>query len=134
MEIKIEIKTPIGYAKSTEQKLRPWIVGTKTKPKEMYVNKKDDTLYWVVEAPVKTCLRIQKNVTLYESLVKGILDSRMVKKAIRDKFDKKKEKELRDMLFKHTTITIIKQATANEIVGNNKTLWDNIKERFTKVS
>lgn len=131
MEIKIQINTPKGYAKKIEHQLRPWLIGS-NKPKEMFVNKDDDTLYWVVETTIKRCLKIQRNVTMFETMMKGILNNPKVKKMA--KLTEEQRKELDDMIFNHTKITIVKRATAEEIVESNKTFWQTIKEKFKKVS
>ena len=44
-----------------------------------------------------------------------------------------KEKEIDKLLENNTEITIIKKATAEEIVEHNKTFWDKIKEKVHKI-
>ncbi len=60
MKIKIKIKTVEGYATSTQKKLHPFIIGAKFVKHEVYCNKKDDTIIWVVEGQPKHVLKVTK--------------------------------------------------------------------------
>jgi len=129
MEVKIQIKTPKGYATKIEKQLRPWLIGF-NKPKEIYVNKANSKLYWVMDSSVRRCMKIQRNVTMYESMINRIMGSKKVRKMA--KLNEEQTKELDNMLLNQTEIKIIKKATADEIVENNKTFWQNVKEKFTR--
>jgi hypothetical protein len=130
MEIKIKIRTPQGHAVQIEKKLQPFVLGFLKRPDEIYVNKAEDELIWVVRGSVKQILKISKNVARYDSYVKGIMGHKLLKNML----DEDSKKELDDMLLNQTKIDIIKEASAQEIVEANKTYWQMIKETFTMIA
>lgn len=136
METKIQIKTPKGKAKTMEKYLRPVILGAnvfkrfRKQHHDIYVNDDDDTIVWDIEAPIRRILKIQKNVSYFDVLVKTAMTHKKVKKHLNpDQHD-----ELEDLLKNHTKIEIIKNATAEELVELNKTWWQRVKETFTNIS
>ncbi len=78
-------------------------------------------------------MKVQRNLFLFDKMIKGLLDNKLMKKTMRSKLDAKGEKELTDMLKNHTEINIIKRATAEELVEEGKTWWQRTKEKFRKV-
>lgn len=131
MEIKIEIKTPAGEAEKTEKRIKPFLLG-KAKLKESYINSDASKLIWVIEAPVRKVLSIQRNVNRFETVIAGILQSKSVKRTIVKHLNTKDQHALKKMLTDQTEVRIIKQATAQELVESNKTFWQKIKETFNK--
>ena len=92
----------------------------------------DDEIIWDVEGSIKDCIRIQKNLSMFDNFVRGVLNNKILKKTMKKTLSKEDANSLEDMLKNHTSVTIIKKATTDEIVENNKTWWQNIKETFTK--
>ena len=133
MKIKIRIRTPKGQARKAEKRLRPWLLGLKSRH-ATYVNEEDNELYWEVEDNVRKCLKIQRNVNLYEQVVKTVLDNKAVKKTLRGKLSDEQEADLKDMLMNQTKVDVLKEASAKEIVDFDKTFWERVKERFNKVA
>ena len=131
MEIKIQIKTPAGEAEKTEKRIKPFLLG-KTKLKESYINSDSSQLIWVIEAPVRKVLSIQRNVSRFETTISSILQSKAVKKTIVKHLNNKDQHSLKKMLTDQTEVTILKVATAEELVEANKTFWQKIKETFNK--
>jgi len=105
MQTKIEIKTPKGYASKVAGKLRPFLLGF-NKPKSIETNKDDNKIVWIIESNVRRIMKINRNVALYESLVTNILKNKKLRKKAR--LNLEQEKELNDLLLKHTTVSIIK--------------------------
>ena len=129
MKARIIIKTPKGQASGTEEKLRAFILPGKVNHQVM-VNDDDDTIIWEAEGTVKQIMRINKNVAMFDVMIKGIMDNKLVKKACEPgQYD-----QLKEMLANNTRIEIIKEASAEEWVESNKTWWDKIKEGFKKKS
>ena len=119
-QIKILIKTPAGYAKSTEFKLRPFLIGNKGKIHKILTNKNDDQILWLVDAKAGQYMKIIKNVSTYRSMVASILKNKTVRKVARLTEDQKKE--LDHMLDDQTQISIVKE---NE--------WGKIKKEFKEI-
>jgi len=132
MQTKVLINTPKGQAKLMEKRLRPYILG-KNNPNSIHVNDEDNQLVWEVEGSIKDILRINRNVTLFDNILKGAFNSKMVKKQVAKRLSLEDQAQLNDMLFNHTTVEVIKEATASEIVEYNKTWWERIKEKWKKV-
>lgn len=132
MQTKIIIRTPKGHAKKMEKRLRPYLLG-KNSPHSIFVNDDDNELVWEVEAEYKRILKINRNVSLFDSILKGAFNSKAVKKAVQKKLSLEDQAQLNDMLFNHTTVEIIKEATAQEIVDANKSWWQNVKEKWKKI-
>lgn len=133
MELKIKIQTPKGQATGTEKKFRPFIIGSKKKIHKTYVSPEDDIIIWDVNASIKETMRITKNLAMFDRFIHKTLDSKVMKKTLRKKLTPEGEKELTEMLMNHTNIEIIKKATAEEIVENNKTWWQKMKEKFKRI-
>lgn len=108
MRIRIEIKTPKGQAIGTSKKLKPFIIGFRKTSNQVYANKADDTIIWIVDGTIKDCLAIQRNLTLFSQLINGVLGNKMVQGVA--KLSKEDKKELDDMLHNQTTIRVIKLA------------------------
>jgi len=105
MELMIRIKTPKGYAASTEKKLRPFIIGLRRVDHEILTNKDDTQILWIINSGSKDYCRIVRNVALYDKMLHKVLDSKKVRKVA--KLDKKQEKELDEMLFNQTEVEMI---------------------------
>lgn len=137
MEVKVCIRTPKGKADTAldDWKLRV-IKNTlfkKSKVKEEYTNKANDKLYWVIQTDARGYLRIVKSVSNYSSIVSGVFENKHVRKGIKKMADSPEDYEqLKTMIKDGTRVSILKQATAQELVEANKTYWQRIKETFKK--
>jgi len=131
MILRIGLTTPKGQATGTEQKLRKLILGRRT-TSTTYVSPENDSLYWEVDVPIKQALKIQANMSRFQTLVTTFLDNKTVNKALRKAADNPDDIDvLRTMFTEGTSVTILKTATAEELVEANKTRWQRIKETFT---
>ena len=107
MRIRIEIKTPAGYAASTAKQLEPFILGSRKQlVNEVYSNKTDDRIIWVIDGEVRKILEIQRNVALFDKTISMILTNKAVQKMAHLSTESKKQ--LEDMLKNHTKVKIIK--------------------------
>lgn len=132
MICKLIIRTPKGKANGTEKKLRWFILG-RLKPQEIYINKDDSELVWVIDAPLRKFMKISKNVGKFKFFMNTMLDNKLVKATIRKKLNPEQEKELVDMLMNQTEVEIIKAATPDETEEAFTTLWDRVKATFKKI-
>lgn len=105
MKLMIRIKTPKGYAASTEKKLRPFIIGLRRVDHEILTSKDDDQILWIIDAGTKDYMRIVRNVAMYDKLVHNILNRKKIRKLA--KLTREQEKELDDMLFNQTAVEMI---------------------------
>ena len=129
MKLKIIIKTPEGQAKGTETKLRKTLLNKRVKCKT-YTNPEDNQILWEVEGSVADMLKVQRNVTGYELMIKQMFENKLLKKYGLPRLAEGEEEKLKEMLTDQTTIEIIKEATAQELVEGNKPFWMKIKEKF----
>ena len=135
MKVKIRIRTPKGYAKSTELQLRPLIIGkTKRLTNDTYANKKDNEIYWEVEGNPRDIFRITRNVNRYSMIIDGAFNNKMFKKVYLKKLSDEGKKELKDMLSNQTQVDVIKEATAQELDEMDRSMWSKMKEKFKKVN
>ena len=119
-EIMIIIKTPVGYAKSTQFKLKPFLIGNKGKMHKIMINKDDSKILWIVEANVRQYTKIIRNVTMYKTMIAGVLKNKTVKKLA--KLNQDQEKELNNMLTDQTEIDVVKSKD-----------WNKIKKEFKEI-
>jgi len=129
MIVKILIRTPKGRARSAEKKLRPVLLGIKT-VKEMYTNKDDNEILWIIEGTPRKIEKITNKVSQFRFLMQALLDNKLVKKTIRKKLSKESEDELLDMLINQTDIEVVKEATARELEKDSQSIFSKIKEKF----
>jgi len=132
MELKIKINTAKGSAAKTSHMIKPFIIGKKKVKHEIYVNKKDNQIIWNVEGHIRDLMSIQRNVNLFDSLMAGILNNKMVKKAGLRDLNPDQMKEFMDMIKNQTSVEVVKRATAEEEDEYNKTWWQRVKEKFKK--
>jgi len=133
MEIKILIRTPDGQATKTERKLRPFLLGRTKKGHTVFVNKLDNKIVWVVNAPIHKIMNINKNIARFDIITRMIFDNKTFKKSLRSKLTEEDEKTLKNMLLNHTKITVIKQATTDETEKYTTTWYEKIKNKFKKI-
>ena len=131
MKIKLIIHTPEGQAKGTEQKIRPWLLNRSVKC-EVYTNKEDNQILWEIEGAPRHILQIQKNVAAFDMLMHKIFTNKMVKKTAEKTLAEGEKEKLEEMLLKQTSIELVKEATAEEIIDDGKSFWTKLKEKFKK--
>jgi len=130
MKTKIVIKVPKGQARKVEGKLRPFILtGSRRSRHETFVNKDDSQIIWIVEAPLKDTMKINKNVAQFDIMMSMVFKNKMLGKAITKYLSEEEQQELEDMFINHTKVKIIKGASAEELaeVNNPNGLWQKIK-------
>lgn len=132
MKIKIRIRTPKGQAAGTEGKIKPLIIGLKKVKVDTYVSPDDNEIIWDIEGSYRNVMKIQRNASMFDIFISRLLNTKMLKKTLRKQLSKEDEEQLKDMLLNHTSCEIIKTATAEEIVEGSKTMWEKVKETFTK--
>ena len=114
MRLMIRIKTPKGYATSTERKLRPFILGLRRKDNhEILTSKDDDQILWIIQSGSRDYMRICKNVAMYDKIVGNVLGRKTIRRVAR--LSKEQEMELDDMLFNQTSVDIISRAEQEKI-------------------
>jgi len=131
MELKIRIRTPKGQAKGTEKKLRPILIGNKGLH-EVWTNEEDNEIYWVIQTDIRHAMKINRNISTYDLIIKGVFKNKLMKKVTNKQLSPEDKTQLEDMLTNQTKVDIIKEATAQEMTENNKTFWEKIKEKFKK--
>lgn len=133
MEVKIIIKTPKGCATASQKKLKLILLPLLSKRvmvKEAYVNEEDSRVIWVVEGHLREILKINRNLSRFDQVIKLMFSNKIMRKVTEYKVPKEQLKELKEMLDNQTTVEIIKEATAQEIVEGNMTRWEKIKTTF----
>ena len=131
MKAKIRIKTPDGQARGTETKLRPMLLNRRL-TSTTYTNDLDNEILWEIEGPVRDILKATKNVNTYEVLIKHIFQNKLMKKFGLPKLAEGEADKLKELLENNTTVEIIKEATAQELIEANVTWWDKLKSKFKK--
>jgi hypothetical protein len=127
------IKTPIGQAKKAEPNLRRLIKGFhRYKSFETYVNDEDSMLIMEVEGSLKDIMHLNKKLAQFDYILKGIFNKKLVKNAI-DRYMPEQKEELESMLQGQTKLELIKEDVANKKEANNKTFWENLKEKMKKL-
>jgi len=135
MKLKIQIKTVEGMAKSSMIKMRPFFGLTKGKAKyEAWCNKEDDTLYVEVDGSIRDCKRIEENVNRFSKIKQTFTKSKAGKLAMKTLGATQEQiVQLQELFDNDTNIEVVKMATAQELIDENKTFWERMKEKFTKV-
>lgn len=108
MKIQVNVKTPPGQANATHKKLRPFLIGIPRKRVEceVAINQTDDLIVWTVDAPIRDCMRIQKNVTRYDMIISAIFNNKKFKKYVLGKLGPEDQAQLRYMLTNQTEVSV----------------------------
>lgn len=117
-QLRILIKTPIGYAKSTEFKLRPFLLGRNGKLHKIMTNAEDNKILWIVEADPNQYIKIIKNVSAYTAIMRNVLSNKTLRRVA--KISKEDGAKLDEMLQDQTEIDIIKENELAEIMKEFK--------------
>ena len=108
MKLRIRIKTPPGNATSMSKKLTPFIFGLKNQGQVFKTNKDDSLLIWVIECDFVKAMSIQKRVALFDQLVAGVFNKKIVQKAIKKFCKPGDDLIVREMLNNQTSVRILK--------------------------
>lgn len=108
MKAQIKIKTPKGEAALTSKKIKPFIIGLKTKHKTR-TNKEDNEIIWEVDEEPRKISAITKNVARYDVLINKMFTNKLLQKQIEKRISDEDVKTLKDMLKNQTSIEIIKK-------------------------
>lgn len=130
MELLIEIKTPKGQATKVAYKLTKALLPRRLKYKT-WTNKNDDTIYWEIEGQPKDCLKVNKNVATYDTIMRGALSSKMVQAQAKKSLSIEDQEQLKDMLLNQTKVKVIKVSEKEKKEIDGRTWWQKIKDQFT---
>lgn len=131
MRLRIEVKTPAGQAAGAEAKLRTVILWRLEQPPQTWINEENSIFYWEIEATPKQFDWMTRRVGLVQGIMIGIFENKKAKWAITKFADNPQDVEtLREMLTNGTTVKILKEATAQEILDDGTTFWERIKKTF----
>jgi len=109
MRLRICIKTPVGQATSMSKKLKPFIFGLwKDQGEALKVNKEDSIIIWKIECDLVKALSIQKRVAMFDQLVAGVFNKKIVQRAIKKFCKLGDDLIVREMLNKQTSVRILK--------------------------
>ena len=134
MKIKISITTPKGHAKRTDKNMRGFIIGFKKLDKlDVYINDEDTEIVWDIEGHPRPLMKIVRNVNLFHVTASKVIESKRVQKGARKKgYTDEQIEQVKDMLESGTKVTVVKEATAQEMVEANMSWWQRVKEKFHK--
>lgn len=133
MIIRIIVTTPKGQAAKAEKRLRGWLLGFK-RPDQLGYSEEDDSFYWEVTATPRQAVKITRNIGMYDSFIKGVFESKAMRKYAASSVSKEGLAELEHMLKEGTSIRIVKNAEAEELCEDNRTWWTRLKEKFKRNS
>lgn len=102
----ITVRTPPGQAIKTEKKIRLFLLGIPSAKKKITkkISAKDDEIKWTVQAPIRRLKKIQRNVLIYDQLVKGVLENKLAKRIIKKHLSVEDRFKLSYMLLKLTDV------------------------------
>jgi hypothetical protein len=101
MIVKIRITTAPDMAEAVEKKLRFFLLPLGSKPQTTITSNK---ILWIVDTTPAKVIRINRNVALFDGIITNVLQSKMLRKAVK----KETVDELADLLKNQTKVEIIK--------------------------
>lgn len=109
MKAKVLIKTLPGHARKMHNKLKPFILGVRKLQFDTYYSKDDSMIVWIVDGDVRHILAINRNIALYDTIVKGVFNNKTTKKMIYKLADSTDDADqVYKMLRDHTTVMLVK--------------------------
>lgn len=130
MKIRLLVRTPKGQAKKAEGTLKT-VLGVK-RNYNTYTNDEDNEIAFIIEDDSRRCFKIIDNAYKFHLLAREI-GSRVVKNKIvgyATKLTQEQKEEFLDMLNRQTEVEYIKEATAEELARDNKSVFAKIKEKL----
>lgn len=106
LEAIITIRTPPNQAKTTEKKIKFFLLGLPHRKTiiNKSINSNNDTIIWRVNAPLPKLKKIQRNVLMYDKFTNALLNTKLSKKFIKKHLSLEDQTELTRMLLKLTTV------------------------------
>ena len=140
MIVRLQVKTPLGKAAGAERTLRLFLIGKLKQPVNTYLSEKDDVFYWEIQVTPSQYVSITKRIAMFHALATGVLGqverTKMLRKAAEMYAGKagttaEAFRETRT-LFDTTEVTLIKSATAEEMLSEGETYWERMKRVFRR--
>ena len=97
---------------------------------ETFISPGDDEVAWEVEGDPRCVIKMKNNIAKFDMMMGWALKSKMVRKMAMSNLSNDELQALDDMLMRQTTIEIIHEATAEELVEANKSFWQRIKDKW----
>lgn len=133
MRLRLEVQTPPGQAAGSERKLRVVLLGVLKRPEQTWTSPDDSTFYWEIDATPKEYVRVTKNVGRFQGAMSFLFDKKLFRKTIEGLANHKEDVEtVRQMLTDGTKVNIIKEATAQELEADGRTMWQRVKDTFKR--
>lgn len=132
MIARILVSTPKGEASNVEKKLRAFLL-TFHKPVATGTNEDASSFYWEVDVNPAQYTKLMRKLLLFQNFASWTADNKIVRKAFKqfgatsEMFD-----QVKKMLQDGTTIEVIKNLQAEELVEPKKSYWQRVKETFTR--
>ena len=115
MKIKIEIKTPDGMARGVVEgegvrlKMLRNLLGINIKHDNIKINDANNLITWRVESDTRKCMGIIKRVQMYDTIVSGVFNNKMLKQAVKKHMRPDQQDELKNMLTDMTKIKVTRE-------------------------
>jgi hypothetical protein len=124
MECKMTVNTPPSQAAGAAKKFQ--LIG-RFKPKNLEVAEDGSSFTFLIEAPMKKMMGIQRRCQTFQHAAKSILRQKVTGLAIR-----KEQRPQLEKFIEQTDIVmdVVTPATAEELDDIDKTLWARIKDKF----
>lgn len=136
MKVRAILTVPKGQAEKSEKTLQSVIfgmTGSKLTSLVTHINEDDSKIYWEAEGSIKDILKINRNLAMYDNFVRMLLKNKMVQKTLASKLSEQDKSELELMLTQQTSIEVVKEATASELVEHNMTLWQKLTSKLKRL-
>ena len=119
MEIKVRIRTPEGMAgtggKGIKYAILKKLLFRKAKIKKESINKDKTEILWVMDVHLRHWQGICRNVSVFRTLSKSILDNKQVTRALKKMADSPEDYQtVRDLIVDGTDIEIVKGTETEE--------------------
>lgn len=131
MRVIFSVKTPRGEASKTQKKIRGLIIGFKKVSVETHINDDDSELIWIVDGRAVDIYKINRNLSMFDYVIKNIFSSSLMKKYGLDKLPKNELEELKELLEKQTSVKVIKFESGTD--ENYETFYQKLKNKFKRV-
>jgi len=132
MQVRVLITTPEGCAKHTEEQLRRFILIGHKKPFFTAINDNDSEVAWLIEGTPKDVFKLTRAVCMYYKVANMVTSNNIAKKSIQLMTGATKEQmlQLKDALSNNTKVEVVKYATAQELVNDEKSIFSKIRDKI----
>lgn len=136
MQVRILLTTPKGQARRTMQTLKAvtfvqrflFLHGKI----DFHANDEDTQVLLDCEGSPRVCFDLQKEVARFRATMLSVEGNKLVKKFINARSTEEERGQLHDMLVNGTRMEIVKQAEAEELAQDEKSLFARIREKIFK--